>query len=64
MRTNFSYKRSQVPGNTGIPEADSCRRRQTPDSCVQDPNSPRSRRELATTPIAPPTTKSIARLLL
>jgi len=44
-------------------------RRQMPDSAVRDPgyeppNSLRSRRELATTPIAPPVTRSRARLQL
>ena len=56
----------QVPRDVETPDADS-NRRQTPDSCVQDPdyepgNSPRSRRELATTPIAPPLNGSRARL--
>jgi hypothetical protein len=55
----------QVPGNVETPVADNNRRRHTPDSSVQDPdykppNSPRSRRELATTPIAPPLTRSQA----
>jgi hypothetical protein len=49
----------QVRENVGTPVADGDRRRQIPDSSVQDPdyktsNSPRFRRELATTPIAPP----------
>ena len=57
----------QVPGNVETPDADNNRRRQTPGSSVQDPdyetgNSLRSRRELATTPIAPPLTSSHARL--
>jgi hypothetical protein len=59
----------QVPGNIETPDADSNRRRQTPDSSVQDPdyeppNAPRSRRELATTPTAPPVARSHARLEL
>jgi len=59
----------QVPENVETPDADRDRRRQMPDSSVQDPdyeppNSPRSRRELATTPIAPPVTRSRARLQL
>ena len=53
----------------GTPVADGDRSRQIPDSSVQDPdykpsNSPRSRTELATTPIAPPVTRSRARLQL
>ena len=56
----------QVHGNVETPDADNNRRRQTPDSSVQDPdyeppNSPHSRRELATTPTAPPITRSHAR---
>jgi len=59
----------QVPANAETPDADRNRRRQMPDSSVQEPdyeppNSPRSRRELATTPIAPPVTRSRARLQL
>ena len=59
---------SQVHDNIGTPVADGDRR-QIPDSSLQDPdykpsNSPRSRRELATTPIAPPVTRSRARLQL
>ena len=59
----------QVHENVGTPVADGDRSRQIPDSSVQDPNykpsySPRSRRELATTPIAPPVTRSRARLQL
>jgi len=51
------------------PGTDRNGRRQMPDSSVRDPdyeppNSPRSRRELATTPIAPPVTRSRARLQL
>jgi hypothetical protein len=43
--------------------------KRTPDSSVQDPdfapsNSPHTRRELAATPIAPPVTRSRARLQL
>jgi hypothetical protein len=43
----------QVPGNVKTSDADSNRRRQTPDSSMQypdyePPDSPRSRRELAT----------------
>jgi len=58
----------QVPGNVETPYADK-NRRQMPDSSVRDPDyeppkSPRSRRELATTPIAPPITRSFARLQL
>jgi len=58
----------QVPENVETPDADR-NRRQMPDSSAQDPdydppNSPRSRRELATTPIAPPVTSSRARLQL
>jgi hypothetical protein len=57
----------QMPGNVEILVADRYRRRQTPDSSAQDPdyeppNSPHSRRQLATTPIAPPLTGSRARL--
>jgi hypothetical protein len=57
----------QTSGNVETPDADSNRRRQKPNSSIQDPdyepgNSPRSRRELATTPIAPPLTRSRARL--
>ena len=57
----------QASGNVETPDADSNRRRQTPDSSIQYPdyepgNSPCSRRELATTPIAPPVTRSRARL--
>jgi len=59
----------QVPENVETPDADKNRRRQTTGSSVRDPdyeppNSPRSRRELATTPIAPPITRSHARLQL
>jgi hypothetical protein len=59
----------QVYENVRIPVADGDRRRQIPDLSVQDPdykpsNSPRSRRELATTPIAPPVTWSRVRLQL
>jgi len=59
----------QVPGNIETPDADSNRRRQMLDSSVQDPdyeppNSPRSSRELATTPTAPPVARSRARLQL
>jgi hypothetical protein len=58
----------QVRKNIGTPEADGDRR-QIPDSSPQDPdykpsNSPRSRRELATTPIAPPVTRTKTRLQL
>ena len=57
----------QMPGNVETPDADNNRRRHTPDFSVQDPdyehpNSPRSRTELATTSIAPPVTRSRARL--
>jgi hypothetical protein len=60
---------AQVPGNIETPDADSNRRRQTPDSSVQDPdyeppNSSHSRREVATTPTAPPVARSRARLQL
>ena len=55
-------------GRRETPDADREGRRQPPDSSVQDPDyetsSPRSRRELATTPIAPPITRSRARLQL
>ena len=59
----------QVLENVETPVADDDRSRQILDSSVQDPeykpsNSPRSRRELATTPIAPPVTRSRARLQL
>jgi len=58
-----------MPANVETPDADRNRRRQMSDSSAQDPdyeppNSPRSRRELATTPIAPPVTRSRARLQL
>ena len=60
---------SPASGYSETPDADRDGRRQPPDSSVQDPdyepsNSPRSRRELATTPIAPPITRSRARLQL
>jgi hypothetical protein len=60
---------TQVPGNVGTPDTDGNRRRHMPESSVQDPdyeppNSPPSRRELAATPIAPPQTRSRARLQL
>jgi hypothetical protein len=59
----------QVHENVGTPVADGDRRRQIPDSSVQGPdykpsNSPRSRRELALTPIAPTVNRSRARLQL
>ena len=59
----------QVHENVETPVADGDRSRQIPDSSVQDPdykpsNSPRSRRESAATPIAPPVTRSRARLQL
>jgi len=59
----------QVPSKVETPDADRNRRRQMPDSSVQDPdyeppNSTRSRRELATTPTAPPVTKCRASLQL
>jgi len=59
----------QVSGNVETPEADRNRRRQMSESSAQDPdyeppNSPRSRTELATTPIAPPVTRSHASLQL
>jgi len=59
----------QVPENVENPDADRDRRRQMPYPSAQDPDyehpsSPRSRRELATTPIAPPVTRSRARLQL
>jgi len=58
-----------VPENGETPDADRDMRRQMPDSLAQDPdyeppNSPRSGRELRTTPIAPPVTKRRARLQL
>jgi len=58
-----------VPENVETPDADRDKRRQMPDSSTQDPDyeppdSPRSRRELATTPIAPPVTRKCARLQL
>ena len=60
---------TQMPENVETPDTDGNRRRHMPDSSAQDPdyeppNSPRSRRELATTPIAPPLTRSRARLQL
>ena len=59
---------TQMPENVETPDIDGSRRHM-PDSSAQDPdyeppNSPRSRRELATTPIAPPLTRSRARLQL
>jgi len=59
----------QVSENVETPEADRNRRRKMPESSAQDrefepPNSPRSRREIATTPIAPPVTGSRTRLQL
>jgi len=59
----------QVPANVETPDADRNRTRKMPDSLAQNPdyetpNSPRSRRELATTPIAPPVTRSRAKLQL
>jgi len=59
----------QVPENVETPDADRDRRRKMPDSSSQDPdykplNSPHSSRELATTPVAPPVTRSRARLQL
>jgi hypothetical protein len=59
---------SQSPGNVGTP-VEGRNRRRIPDYSAQDadyepPNSPRSRRELATTPIAPPITRSRVRLQL
>jgi hypothetical protein len=59
----------QVHKNIENPVADGDRRRQIPESSVLEPDykpadAPRSRRELATTPIAPPVTKSRARLQL
>jgi hypothetical protein len=59
----------QVHENVETPVADGDRSRRIPDSSVQDPdyepsNSPRSRRQLTTTPIAPPVTISRARLQL
>ena len=59
----------QVLENVETSVADGDRSRQIPDSSVQDPdykpsNSPRSRRESAATPIAPPVTRSRARLQL
>jgi hypothetical protein len=58
----------QVPGNVESPIADR-NRIQTPHSSVQDPDyeppeSQSFRRELATTPIAQPVTRSRARLQL
>ena len=60
---------TQMPGNVETPNTDGNRRRHMPDSSAQDPdyeppNSPCSRRELTTTPIAPPLTRSRARLQL
>jgi hypothetical protein len=60
---------TQMPENGETPDTDGNRRRHMPDSSAQDPdyeppNSPLSRRELATTPIAPPLTRSRARLQL
>ena len=56
----------QVAENIETPKADRSRRRQMPDSSArgpdyEPPNSPRSRRELATTPVVPPVTRSRAR---
>jgi len=58
-----------VHENVETPAADGDRSRKIPASSVQDPdykpsNSPRSRRELATAPIAPPVTRNHARLQL
>jgi hypothetical protein len=58
-----------VNENVGTPVADGVRRRQIPDFSLQDPdykpsNSPHPRRELVTTPIALPVTRSRARLQL
>ena len=60
---------SPASGCSETPDADREGRRQPPDSSVQNPDyepssSPRSRRELATTPIAPPITRTRARLQL
>jgi len=57
----------QASRDVETPDADSNRRKQRPDPSIQNPdyepgNSPRSKRELATTPIAPPMTRSRARL--
>ena len=62
-------KDPQVQENDETPVADGDKCRQIPDSSVRDPDykpsySSRSRRELATTPIAPPVTRSRARLQL
>jgi len=59
----------EMPGNFETPDVYRSMRRQTPDSSVQDPdyklsNSLHSRRKLAATPIAPPVTRSRARLQL
>jgi hypothetical protein len=59
----------QIPGNFETPVVYRNMRRLTPDSSVQDPdyktsNSLHSRRKLAATPIAPPVTRSRARLQL
>jgi hypothetical protein len=58
----------QLPGSVETPVVEG-NRTQASDSSVRDPdyelpNSPRSRSELATTPIAPPVTRSRARLQL
>jgi len=58
----------QLPGNVETPAVDR-NSKGTPDSSVQDPDyertiSPRSRRELSSTRIATPVTKSRARLQL
>jgi len=60
---------TQVPGNVETPDTDGKRRRHMPNSSTQDPdyeppNSTRSRRELATKPIAPPLSRSRTRLQL
>jgi hypothetical protein len=59
---------SRTPGYVGTPDTDKSRR-QPPDSSGLDPkyeplSFPRSRRELATTPTAPPVTRNRASLQL
>jgi hypothetical protein len=64
-----SDQNPQILGNSETPFVDRNMRRQTPNSSVQDPdhknsNSLHSRRKLAATPIAPPVTRSRAKLQL
>ena len=64
-----SDQNPQIPGNFEPPVVDRNMRRQTPDSSVQDPdyktsNSLHARRKLAANSVAPPITRSRARLQL